>query len=281
MEMSTEGGPRISTTPRIEVVPARPPRWISDVSILRRITRGESRTRPLVCCRVEKRGNWPGLRPLTGVVSFPMQRPDGSFLSTPGYDAATGLYLHWQRPPLSIPERPTLDDAIKAVAALFDAVGDFPFASGMHKAAWLAALLTPLTRAAFDGPAPLFLVDANVRAAGKGLSLEVISRIVTGNPFPVISYPVNPKDCEEELRKKITTFLLYGERLALFDNLTGAFGDATLDRALTSNEWQDRRLGSNTQFRGPMSVTFYGTGNNVIIKADTARRIRHIRLESP
>ena len=93
-------------------------------------------------------------------------------------------------------------------------VSDFPFASDMHRAAWLAALLTPLARPAFDGPAPLFLVDANVRAAGKGLSLEVISRIVTGNPFPVISYPVNPNDGEEELRKKITSFLLYGDRIA-------------------------------------------------------------------
>ena len=91
----------------------------------------------------------------------------------------------------------------------------------------------------------------------------------------------NPKDCEEELRKKITTFLLYGDRIALFDNLTGAFGDGTLDRALTGTEWQDRILGANRQFRGPLTVTFYGTGNNVVIRADTARRICHIRLESP
>src|SRR5262249_18477757 len=142
-------------------------------------------------------------------------------------------------------------------------------------------LLTPLARPAFDGPSPLFLVDANVRAAGKGMSLEVISRIVTGNPFPVISYPANPKDCEEELRKKITTFLLYGDRIALFDNLTGALGGGPLEGALRGRGGQDRILGANRQFRGPLSVTFYGTGNNVIIRADTARRICHIRLESP
>jgi hypothetical protein len=111
--------------------------------------------------------------------------------------------------------------------------------------------------------------------------LEVISRVVTGNPFPVLSYPAGSKDGEEELRKKITTVLMYGDRLILLDNLTGGFGDGTLDRCLTSTEWQDRQLGSNRQFRGRMDVTFYATGNNVAVRADTARRICHIRLESP
>lgn len=160
-------------------------------------------------------------------------------------------------------------------------VSDFPFQSEMHKSAWLAGLLTLLARAAFDGPAPLFLVDANVRAAGKGMLLEVISRIVTGNPFPVVSYPSGSKDGEEELRKKITTILMYGDRLVLFDNLTGGFGDGTLDRCLTSTEWQDRQLGSNRQFRAPVDATFFATGNNVAVRADTARRICHVRLESP
>ena len=203
-------------------------------------------------------------------------------MTQPGYDPATGIFLHWPREPLPIPAAPTLDDARAAALELLAAVEDFPFKAEMYRAAWLAALLTPLARPAINSPAPLFLADANVRAAGKGLSLEVISRIITGDPFPIISYPVNPKDCEEELRKKITTLLLYGDRIALFDNLTaGEFGDGTLDRALTGTEWQDRILGANRQYRGPLSVTWYATGNNVIVRADTARRTCHIRLESP
>jgi hypothetical protein len=110
--------------------------------------------------------------------------------------------------------------------------------------------------------------------------LEVISRIVTGNPFAVLSYPAGSRDGEEELRKKITTVLMYGDRLVLLDNLTGGFGDGTLDRLLTAGEWQDRQLGSNRQFRGPVNATFFATGNNVAIRADTARRVCHIRLES-
>ena len=184
------------------------------------------------------------------MVSFPVLRRDGTILTEPGYDTRTGLFLHWADPPLPIPESPTLKDAKKAVAELLDVVSDFPFAAEMYKSAWLAGLLTPLARPAFDGPAPLFLVDANVRG-GEGMSLEVVSRIVTGNPFPVVSYPADPKGGEEELRKKITTLLMYGDRVALFDNLTGAFGDGTLDQAPTGTEWQDRVLGGNRQFRGP------------------------------
>lgn len=278
-------GPRLSTTPRIESIPPAALRDLISrrVQFLKQGDDGEKPAHPPAWCvnAVGSRGTWNGIRPLTGVVAFPVVRPDGTILTEPGYDTRTGLYLHWPRTPLPILENPTLDDARTAAKALLDVVGDVPFAAPMHKSAWLAALLTPLARPAFDGPAPLFLADANVRAAGKGLSLEVVSQIVTGNPFPVISYPANAMDCEEELRKKITSFLLYGDRIALFDNLTGVFGDGTLDRALTGTEWQDRILGGNRQFRGPLSVTFYATGNNVAIRADTARRICHIRLESP
>jgi hypothetical protein len=285
IELPPKDGPRLSSTPRIEPIPAPSLRDLISrrVQFLKQTDAGEKPAHPPAWCvnAVGTRGTWEGIRPLTGVVSFPVVRPDGTILTEPGYDTRTGLFLHWSRPPLPILENPTLADAKNAAAALLDVVSDFPFASDMHKSDWLAALLTPLARPAFAGPAPLFLVDANVRAAGKGLSLEVVSQIVTGNPFPVISYPANPKDGEEELRKKLTTFLLYGDRIALFDNLTGAFGDGTLDRALTGTEWQDRVLGSNRQFRGPLTVTFFATGNNVAIRADTARRICHIRLESP
>lgn len=239
---------------------------------------------PMWCINaVASFGTWTGVRSLAGVISFPVLRPAGTILDNVGYDTVTGLYLHWPGERLVVPARPTAEDARASAAMLLDVVGDFPFLDDMHRAAWLAALLTPLARAAFQGPAPLFLVDGNTRGCGKGLLLDVISRIVTGLPFAVLSYPGRGEQGanEEELRKKLTTLLMYGDRLALFDNLSGNFGDACMDRALTGAEWQDRILGGNRQFRGPLTVVFYGTGNNIMIGADTARRVCHIRLESP
>jgi hypothetical protein len=153
----------------------------------------------------------------------------------------------------------------------------FGFERPVHRAAWLAALLTPLARFAFSGPTPLFLVDANVRGAGKGLLLDCISAVTTGQRFTVATCTDN----EEELRKRITSLCLAGDRLVLFDNLEGKFGNATLDAALTATAWKDRILGGNRMAEAPLYMTWYATGNNVVIAADTARRVCHVRLESP
>src|SRR5262249_49431806 len=72
-----------------------------------------------------------------------------------------------------------------------------------------------------------------------------------------------------------------GDRLVLFDNLDGKFGNATLDAALTGTNWKDRVLGVNRMAEAPLFMIWYATGNNVSIAADTARRVCHVRLESP
>jgi putative DNA primase/helicase len=62
-------------------------------------------------------GEWYFPR-LTGIITTPTMRPDGSILLTPGYDAATGLLLVSPPPMPSIPERPSRDDALAALAML-------------------------------------------------------------------------------------------------------------------------------------------------------------------
>jgi hypothetical protein len=238
-------------------VPAHPPGWCVSA--------------------VHARAEWPGIRHLEAVVDYPVLRPDGTILANPGYDPETGLLLETLATLPSINENPPREDAIEARDYLLDVVEDFPFEREVHRSSWLAALLTPLARFAFVGPAPLFLVDANVRAAGKGLLLDTIARIVTGERFTVATYT----DDEDELRKRITSLVLSGDRLVLFDNLAGSFGNAVLDAALTGTAWKDRLLGVNRMAEGPLYIAWYATGNNVGIAADTARRVCHVRLESP
>jgi hypothetical protein len=123
----------------------------------------------------------------------------------------------------------------------------------------------------------LFLVDANVRAAGKGLLFHAICRIITGKDFTVCTYT----DDQDELRKRILALAMAGDRLVLLDNLEGKFGNGTLDAALTATSWKDRVLGISRMAEAPLYITWYATGNNVAVGADTARRTCHIRLESP
>lgn len=213
-------------------------------------------------------GRYPTIKPLRAVCDFPVLRPDGSIFSQNGYDPLTGVFceLSHQYHPLDLP------DAIKA---LNDVVCDFPFSTDAHKAAWLASLLTPIARFAFDGPAPLFLIDANERGVGKTLLARITGLAVLGRSMPVIGFS---KDAEE-LRKLITSIAIAALPVALFDNLTGPFGSPVIDRLLTSDTWSDRMLGRNEAPEIPLLTTWYATGNNIQITGDLARRCCHIRLD--
>ena len=224
---------------------------------------------------VDARGEWSGFRHLLGVSDAPVLRHDGSIWQTPGYDPITGvLYEPATRFPI-IPEAINIDDAEAAMTELLDVVCDFRFESDEHKAAWLAGLLTPLARFAFGGPTPLFLIDANVRGAGKGLLAQTIGWIVFGREMAVSSYTHD----SDEMRKKITAIAIAGDRMLLFDNLEGLFGNDALDRALTSTRWKDRILGKSQEIELPLIPAWFATGNNVQVAADTTRRIIHVRLD--
>ena len=226
---------------------------------------------------VGARRDWPAVRRLEAVVPHPVLLPDGTILAASGYDPRSRLLVCLPRDStVTVPDRPTRADVAAAVAALDDVVSDFPFEAPAHRAAWFAGLLTPLAWFAFSGPAPLFLFDANVRAAGKGLLADVIAIIVTGRRFPVMSYTSD----REELRKRITTLAVEGDRMVVLDNLAGAVGNDILDAALTADRWKDRLLGGNRVYDGPLHVCWYATGNNVQLHADTARRVCHCRMET-
>lgn len=224
---------------------------------------------------VDARGEWPGIRHLLGVSDAPVLRDNGSIWQKPGYDPVTCVLYDPATTFPIIPEGINIDDAVAALAELLDVVCDFRFESEEHKAAWLAGLLTPLARFAFDGPTPLFLIDANVRAAGKGLLAQTIGLIALGHEMPVSSYAHD----YDEMRKKITAIAIAGDRMILFDNLEGVFGNDTLDRALTSTRWKDRILGKSQEIELPLIPSWYATGNNVQVSADTTRRIIHVRLD--
>jgi hypothetical protein len=225
---------------------------------------------------VEQRQHWPDVRYLAGVVTHPVLRADGSVLSAPGYDAKTSLIYvpDGEFPPIA--ERLTQDDAQKAAHLLSDIVVDFPFETRAHRAAWLAYLLTPLGRHAFYGPSPLLLLDANVRGSGKTFLCELVSQICHGCD---IARMANPRD-DDECRKRITAIAIAGDPLVLIDNVVGSLGCASLDAALTSTKWKDRILGRSEIVELPLAVTWAATGNNVVLTADTTRRVLHIRLES-
>lgn len=227
---------------------------------------------------IDARGTWGPIRPIEGVVEAPALRADGSVLQLPGYDPETGLLFEPKCKFPPIPDRLTKDDAVRAVDALFEVVRDFPFASPEHRAAWLSGLLTPMSRHAYHGPGPFNLIDANTAGSGKSLLADATAMIVAGRDMARMSNPSNDDEC----RKRILPIALAAEPLVLIDNIAGEFGSPSLDAALTATSWSDRILSkSELATAVPLTCTWYGTGNNVVLVGDTARRTLHIRLESP
>jgi hypothetical protein len=240
----------------LEEVPAHPPAWVAPA--------------------VEARKSWPRLRYLEGIVESPVLRPDGSLLERPGYDDATGLLYQPNARYPTVAASPTKQGAVSAVGEILDVVSDFPFRSEAHRAAWVAGVLTPLARYAFRGPSPLFLMDANIRSAGKTLLADVTGEIVSGRAMP--RTPQAPDENEEI--KRITAIALEGDRLVLIDNINRPLGSGALDTVLTGTVWSERILGKSEKVSLPLLTVWYATGNNVTFKGDTARRCLHIRLDS-
>ena len=212
---------------------------------------------------------------LRGVVHHPIVRPDGSIRAREGYDSETRFWCHLGEldiPP--VPQYPTGEDVEQAQQVVQDLFHDFPFASQADRANAWALLLTPLVRTAFEGPAPLFLIDKPSPGTGATLLARLVALVACGEE--AVTPP--PED-ESEARKVVTAALLQDQPVVIFDDVA-ALRLRTLSRLLTSTEWEARLLGTNRLASFPNLTTWIATGNNVFLWADLARRVVWIRLDA-
>ena len=216
-----------------------------------------------------RRGHWPGMRQLVGIQTTPPIRPDGSILWAEGYDAETGAYYS---PGGDVLERSriTRDIAVEGLTTLRDLVADFPWLSQDGDAdAWIAcAVLSPLVRI-WSGPAPMLLISATSRSAGKTLLADVAG-IITGSHPGHLRWAMD----DEEIGKQILALALSGAQSVLLDNIRrgSKLGGSALDMALTSERIHGRVLGRSMMVDIPLRACWIATGNNVSLSEDTARR---------
>jgi hypothetical protein len=232
-----------------------------------------------VVAAVSQRGEWSRVRPLTGIVEAPTMRPDGSILQTPGYDAPTAYIFEpgGTRYP-EVPDRPTHEDARRALYDLADLFSDFPFASDAARATPIAAVLTVVGRPAIEGNVPAFGIDAPTRGTGKTLAADAVGMIATGRRLSKITFPASA----EELEKILAGYARRGASLFSWDNVTVPFGGGPLDKVLTCGDTIDLRILGRSEvptFRWRAVQLF--TGNGIELCGDTARRVLVCRLESP
>ncbi|MBP7509864.1 MAG: DUF3854 domain-containing protein [Prolixibacteraceae bacterium] len=203
---------------------------------------------------------------LTGIISSPILREDGSILEQPGYDKETGLFLCAGKE-IKIPENPTKEDALAAKELLLWVVKDFPFANEAARSVWLTFVLTAIHRKSIR-TAPACGFSAPKMANGKSLLADIIALIATGSNASMISQSKS----EEEDKKKYLSLLMSGDQVICIDNAEYPIQGEALCTILTQEYWKERLLGVNQMVEVSTSATFLTTGNNLSFRGDMTSR---------
>jgi hypothetical protein len=218
-------------------------------------------------------GDWK-LPVLLGVIEAAVMRPDGTILSTRGYDEATELYLHSEEDWPALPDAPRRAEAEAAVRELREPFAEFPFVDEAARSVLIAGILTAIQRRLLES-APLFAFDAPAQRSGKSLLAESLGLIATGRK-PAATGVAKEGD---ELRKAITSALRENQAIINLDNLTHPLDSPDLARALTQSEYADRLLGASRMLRLPTNVLWTATGNNLMFRGDIPSRALISRID--
>lgn len=235
---------------------------------------------PLDVARVILEGMNPADYPfpaLSGITELPILRQDGSIHAIPGYDTVSEqMYIPGDLHVPPVPETPSASDVQAALNLLYFWLADFPFADQASKATALADAITVVIRPAISGQVPLTLLDAPKQGSGKTILAQAIGILATGRIVPTNA----PTSDEEEMRKKLLTWLQTSPAVVIIDNIIHPLESSSLNSALTSPFIEDRELGSNTLIRVPNRAVWFASGNNIRVGDDTSRRCIKCRLDA-
>jgi putative DNA primase/helicase len=215
-------------------------------------------------------GEWK-FKAISGVISTPTMRPDGSLLTEQGYDEVTGLLLVEPPPMPAIPDQPTREDALAALKLLEDLLEGFPFVDDVSKACALSAIMTPILRGAFL-VTPMHASRAPTAGSGKSFLWDIVAAIAIGQLMPVMSTGANV----EETEKRLGAALMAGQPLISIDNISGELGGDALCQVIERPVVKIRILGRSEEVRiEARGTSTYATGNNFVVLGDLTRRRDH------
>jgi len=220
------------------------------------------------------RGSW--LFPaLTGLLSTPTLRADGSLLNQPGYDVQTGLLLMNPPPMPAVNERPTPEDASAGLALLKELLTEFPFVDEASRAVALSLILSTVLRGALTHT-PLHLFAAPSAGSGKSYLVDIASMIATGERAAVVAASRN----SDEREKRLGASLLSGRPLIALDNLNGELESDLLCQITSQSVVTFRPLGSSEEFKLECRSVVSANGNNISIADDLGRRTMLCNLDA-
>lgn len=211
-------------------------------------------------------GDW-SFRRVSGVITAPTMRRDGTILWREGYDSSTKLLLLSPPPMPNFPQNPTKSDAADALDRLDDLLHGFPFVDDASRSVALSGILTPVARAAM-AVSPLHVVSAPSPGSGKSFLVDLCSAVISGTVAPVMTAGKS----EDETEKRLAATMMAGSPVIAIDNVNGQlYGDA-LCQCVERPIVKFRVLGESRMVEIENKTTMFATGNNISLVDDMARR---------
>jgi len=219
------------------------------------------------------------LLPFAGFAYTPYIDTNGEIRAPLGHDSETGLFFtdNWTDILEQIPERPTIENAKRALDGVLTLVHSLPFkfANTLSESVGLACLYTAAVLPSLD-QTPLFMISATRQGAGKTLLADLVAVIATGR---VVSR-ITPREAHEEIDKRIESAIHQGWPVISIDNYNKRLSSDQLASFLTSPRLSFRLLGESRIVEHPNRFLYLINGNNVQVGGDLARRTLEVHLDS-
>jgi putative DNA primase/helicase len=211
---------------------------------------------------------------ISGVISCPTMRRDGSILAKAGYDPETGLYLKNQVDMPPVKSDPSAADVREAVDTLTGLLEEFPFVDEASRAVPISAMLSTVCRGALTC-VPMHACSAPAYGTGKSFMWDVVAGIVMGDIMPIIG-----AEAFEELIKRMDGELIKGVSVLSLDNVSFVLGGDTLCQVIERPLYVPRILGQSTTLERRNAWTLFTSGNNLRLKNDITRRSVLARIDA-
>ena len=228
-----------------------------------------------ICHVMVKTGRFQHLAVLKCLTRQPFLRSDGSLCSQIGYEPATASFGVFKPEEYDVPDQPTRQQAMDALALLDELLDEFAFAMPHDRSAALSGMLTAVVRVSLP-LAPMFHVRAAQIGSGKSYLCELIAALATPQRGTPVGFPIRDEECT----KLLLAQLARAPAVIEFDNLTSDLKPhKSLCTALTSERMEGRILGRTKIIQVGTQVMFLSSGNNVGPIGDMTRRCLTINLD--
>lgn len=226
-------------------------------------------------------GAYPGVRELRGIITVPIFRKDGTLITRPGYDPASGLLYRPEKHIRPVSADPCRAELAKALSDLRYVLRDFPFVDrDIAFSVWLSAIFEKFMRNVFESMKPVRLVAANKSGGGKTKVVNTAAIIVEGHEAPTQPYHGN----DEEDERVLGSIVANGdeEPIVSLDNIKRGvkLASAAFENFLTAPRFSTRSIGTSKRIKAVWhDVQLWATGNDLETASDMARRVLRIEIE--